>query len=271
MEIVETKRRMPQWAANLLIWCCPALTMGLFAVCISGFLAKRNVILTIVCFLLFGLIVTRLIFLFRSHRTVGGKIWRCVVWVILVLVLCFVYCYGVLLLAIGKHHNTTEENAQSKFEEAVERILPKALSEPLDLGSPNSVVLHEYREYLIIFETKADTLLCQYDAAAYEAAKTALESRYHFRTKPLETGYTENPEKQYIDPYTDIGNDHFRFLRPNDEDQQSWGFYKRSLIVVTNDETHEIGYILFDDIDLDVAEDLSAFLMKDCGWEYIRN
>ena len=266
MESSKDKRHMPKWAENLLIWFCPAFTLILVFLCIPNSLTPRKKIIACCLILLIGLIITRLIFLFRSCRTVGAKIWRCAVWIFLVIVLFF---FGLFCLSLGEHHRSTTVDAQHQFETSVEEYLPHANIVPLELGSPNSFVLHKYLVYLFIFQTKSYTLLCQYDDAEYDAAIAALENRYRFRTELLDAGYVDNPEKQLIEPYIEIGNDHFRFLYPGNED--TWEFYKRSVLIVTNDVEQEIGYILFDDFDLDVAEDLTEFINEYCGWKYVRN
>ncbi|MBQ6236238.1 MAG: hypothetical protein IJK54_10005 [Clostridia bacterium] len=264
----ENAKRLPKWAQNLLIWCCPAIVLiAVFLSIPNSYTVLGNVV---ICglLILFGLVVTRLIFLFRSHRTTGGKVWRCIVWVLVLIFLSFI---TLLLYSLGMHHRSTKINAKQRFEAEVERVLPDAISTPLELDSPESVVLHKYLVNSIIFVTKADTLLCQYDDATYETAKTALENRYSFRTELLENDCADDPDKKLLEPYVEIGDDHFRILYPNDGDDQARGFYKRSIWIVTNDDKREIGYILFDDHDLDYVRDLTEFFNDYCGWKYVRN
>lgn len=174
------------------------------------------------------------------------------------------------MISLFVHHYSTKINAQSRFEAEVETVLPDALPLPLDLDSPKTVVLHKYRtNSLGIFQSRSCTLLCRYDEAEYTAAKAALEARYRFRTEPLDSG-SSDPENHLIEPYVKIGNDQFRFLYPGDDDENAWAFYKRSILIVTNDVEQEIGYIVFEDIDLDVAENLTEFINERCGWKYIR-
>ncbi len=266
MEAVEKKRRWLRWAMDLLIWCGPTLALLTAFVWIPGFIPDKETLPTLCLILLLGLIVTRLIFLFRSHRTVGGKAWRTVVWLALLFALLFVGIFFPI-----KIHRSTKADAQSKFEATVAKILPEALSAPLELGSPKTVMLHKYLFSMVIFQTNSYTLLCQYDAGDYEAAKAALEAKYSFRTDLLQTQHPiSGREVPLIEPHAQIGDDFFRFLCPPDGDTESWEFYKRSLLMVTNDTKQEIGFILFDDIDLDVAEDLAAFLNEYCGWKCIR-
>ena len=117
-------------------------------------------------------------------------------------------------------------------------------------------------------------LLCRYGAEDYQAEKAAVEARYVFRTKPLETGKVEDGETLTISPYARIGGDEFRFVLPEDDPENKnvhYCFYHRSVMIVTNDETKEIGYLFFKDKELDVAEDLTEFLNNYCAWKLIRN
>ena len=268
MESYKAKWRLPKWSENLLIWCCPAFTLLLIFFCIPNSLTNGKRVFVLCMILILGLIITRLIFLFRSYHSVGAKVWRCVVWIILTIVLFF---FSLFCLSLGEHHRVTKLDAQHQFETSVEELLPDANFVPLELGSPKSVVLHEYFEEAIIFQTRSYTLLCQYDEADYKAAIAALENRHCFRTELLDNRYHDDPDKKLIEPYAEIENDHFRFLYPNDADDQSWEFYKRSILVVTNDVKYEIGYILFYDFDLDYVDDLTEFITYYCGWKYVRN
>ena len=260
MEESKQKRRFPHWVTDLLIWCVPSLILGVLFICIPGLILDRWTILTLLPVLLLGLIITRLIFLFRSHRTVWAKIWRIVVWLALAFVVFFFGTFFPIKL-----HRSTQTDAQSKFEASVNRILPDALSAPLDLGSPKTVVLHGYLEADGIWMSNSYTLLCQYDAADYEAAKAALETKHSFRTELLNTGV----KGVMVEPYVSIGNDFFRLLWPLDGGKESFAFYKESLFLVTNDVEHRIGFIVFQDIDLDYVDDLTEFLNEWCGWKHI--
>ena len=256
------------WAQNLLIWCCPAIVLISVFLCIPNSYTVLGKIICCCLLLFFGLIVTRLILLFRSQRTVREKVWRCIIWSIILITLLL---FSLFFFSLGTNYRSTKINAKQRFEAEVERVLPDAISTPLELDSPESVVLHKYLINYIAFSTKADILLCQYVDTAYENAKTMLENRYSFRTELLENRYADDPEKKLLEPYIEIGDDHFHILYPNDGDDQAWEFYKRSIWVVTNDAEQEIGYILFNDIDLDYVEDLTEFINEFCGWKYVRN
>ena len=163
-------------------------------------------------------------------------------------------------------HRCTRGKPQERFEAAYCEIFPKDSLLPLELGTPESTECHSCVWSALIFESHSRTLLCRYGEADYPQARAALEVRYKFRTEPLATGGEHS-----IEPLVQVGDDSIRGLLPGDGDNLYGDrYYKRCLLVVTNDVRHEIGYVLFEDVDLDVAEDLGEFLMDYCGWKQIR-
>lgn len=278
MDIAENRKRLPPWVGKLLIWCLPALVLLLVSVTVLHLVPAADTFITFCAIAALGFMVTRLIFLFRSKRSVWAKVWRTALWIVLLLVLGF---YSLFLP--WRIYSNTRENAQSKFETAASEELYRdswdrssggLLPGPLELGEPKSTEFHEYIWAAAVFQSRSYTLLCSYEAADYETEKAALETRYTFRTKPLET---ESPvfkeEVAVIDPYTWIGDDFFRVVIPGDGDREDGhfdGFYETSFFIVTNDVRHEIGYVVFKDQDMDYAKDLAEFLNEYCGWKYIR-
>lgn len=266
MESEETRRQMPKWVADLLTWCLPSLVLLSAFICILGPILDRSIIATLCLILMIGLVVTRFIFLFRSRRAVWAKIWRAAVWTALLMALIFLLPFFPLKL-----HRSIQEDAQSRFEASVSEVFPGYLSEPLELGPVKSVEYHTYLESVVVWTNRSYTLLCQYDAADYDAAKAALEAGFIFRTERMKTGYRiQGQDETQIEPTARIGDYYFRVLWPKDGDEESWEFYKESLFMVTNDVKHEIGFIVFQDIDLDEATDLTLFLNEWCGWKYVR-
>ena len=71
MEETKRNRRLPRWAVNLLIWILPTLEIFFIYVFAFGLSFERFSFLTFCAIPVFGLIVTRLLFLFRSRRTGG--------------------------------------------------------------------------------------------------------------------------------------------------------------------------------------------------------
>ncbi|MBQ2618242.1 MAG: hypothetical protein IJK24_00460 [Oscillospiraceae bacterium] len=108
--------------------------------------------------------------------------------------------------------------------------------------------------------------------AGEKQAPAALEIQYSFRTEPV-IGYSKlnGDDALLLEPYVRIRNDAFRFLFPWDgADEYGDRFFKTCLLFVTNDKTHEIGFVAFDDFDLDEARDLTQFNNEYCGWSVIR-
>ena len=95
-----------------------------------------------------------------------------------------------------------------------------------------------------------------------------MEERFSFRTEPLGTGYYDDNHVEIVDdPYTVIGDEYFRILVPEDGDTSC--FYKGCFLIMTNDTKHQIAYIAFSDIDLDMTESLEALITDYCGWKYL--
>ncbi|MBO4562022.1 MAG: hypothetical protein J5772_00250 [Clostridia bacterium] len=258
------KQSSPHGFVKLLIWILPTLVLLLAALFVFKLVPTLFSALTFAAIVLIGLIISRLLMLLISKKTGVQKAWRIAVWVAALLLLLFIS-----LFLPRATHERTEINAQSRFENAAARYLDESFI-PLELGTTRSVEYHNVNTIAAIFESSSYTLLCTYDEEEYAAEKAALEARYSFRTKDLPTEFVISGEEvKRIPPYTDIGNYNFRFVLPRDEYPDDC-FFKSCFIIVTNDESHEIGYIVFYDYDLDEADDLTRFLIDYCGWNYIR-
>ena len=277
MDAAEKKPLLPSWAVKALIWCCPTLFFLLVDTVVFGLVPEKETIATFCLIPLFGLMVTRLIFLFRSRRSVGAKIGLTILWLLLQALL-WIFA---LFFPINLYHYS-QEAAPEQFEDHFSKLYylsttpqdtPKRLLFPLELGTPEALEYHSYdTSGLVIFQSQSCTLLCRYGEEDYEAAKTALEARYRFRTELMDTEYSFGDEQvKQIEPYTRIGDDFFRVLLPRDGEREfTDDYFKGCILIMTNDIRHEIGYIAFADMDLDVAEDLAAFVLDYCGWKHIR-
>lgn len=277
MDAVEKKPLLPPWAVKALIWCGPTLFFLLVDTAIFGLVPEKETVATFCLIPLFGLMVSRLIFLFRSRRSVGAKIALAILWLLLQALLWVI----ALLFPINLYHHTRSE-AQERFETYFSKLYylsttpqdtPKRLLFPLELGTPEALEYHSYDEIVLsVFHSSSCTLLCRYSDADYETANAALEARYRFRTELMDTEYASgNKQVKQIEPFVRIGDDFFRVLLPRDGEREfTDDFYKGCILIVTNDVRHEIGYIAFADMDLDVAEDLAEFLNDYCGWKHIR-
>lgn len=277
MDTAEKKPLLPPWVLKALIWCGPTLFFLLVDTVIFGLVPEKETVATFCLIPLFGLMVSRLIFLFRSRRSTGARIGLAVLWLLLQALLWFV----ALFFPINLYH-CVREDAPERFESHFSKLYylstnpqdtPKRLLFPLELGVPESLEYHSYDMMsLYFFHSSSCTLLCRYENEEYEAAKAALEARYCFRTELMDTEYASGDKQvKQIEPYACIGDDFFRVLLPRDGEREfTDDYYKGCILIMTNDNRHEIGYIAFSDFDLDMAEDLAAFVLDNCGWKHIR-
>ena len=267
METAENKPGLPGWGVKLLIWCAPTLALILLDVLVLGLVLKRSTVITFCTIPVRGLVLTRLIFLLRSRRSAAAKVWRAALLLVLLFVLFFLYT-----LMPATFYRRTDQDAQTRFEKELSEAFPDAAFLPLALGTPKSLVYHSYDDVFLFWISRSGTLLCQYDEADYLNEKAELEARCRFRTELLDTKYPfGEQETKKIEPYVTMGDDFFRFLLPEDGTPAYLdSFFKKCLLVVTNDAKHVIGYIFFYDFDMDYVEDLPTFLTECCGWDYIR-
>ena len=49
----------------------------------------------------------------------------------------------------------------------------------------------------------------------------------------------------------------------------SW-FGKFCVLFVTNDETRELAFLVYDDVEVDYVPDITEFIEYDCCWKMIR-
>ena len=265
MEPKKKKNHLLFWGQGLLIlvfilavlWCFWHFALGMI----------QNFISFLFFVLLPGLIIMRMVFLFRSCRSVGAKVWLSVLYAWLLI--------GVLILgAVSPYqiHRSTRYNPRERFVHALENSkLSEAFGSP-ELGAPESTCYHYYQTSAAIFESHAHILLCRYSPEDYTAQKASLEGQYAFRTEPLIGNVTINGENALLlQPHARIGDDEFRFIYPGDgANEYGARYFKGCLLFATNDETHEIAFVAFDDDELDEAENLTQFLYEDCGWRLIR-
>ncbi len=266
MDMTNDKKHLPRWVLPVLILIGPPLVLWYILTYAWG------MIMNIISFPFFvlgpGLILTRLFFLFRSHRRVEAKTWRTVLYGILLLLILFLG-----IISPYQVHRSTQRNAWERFETALPAgKLRTALGNP-ELGSQEKTSYHYYKTSVAVFDSHAHILLCDFSPEDYAAQKGRVEQQYTFRTEPLIGSPDLRGENTLlIEPYASIGNDEFRFLFPRDgANEYGDRYFKSCLILVTNDEAHEIGFIAFDDNDLDEAKDLTQFITDFCGWSVIRS
>ena len=263
---IERDKKRFSWVLVVLIFLCPILMMWCFWTYVWGM--RLNVLSFLYYVLGPGLILTRLIFLFRSRRGDWAKVWRALLYALFLFIFLVLGLFGSNEIHRSTHRNAWEKFVSSMPENSKRRI---ALGTP-ELGTPEEMTYHHHIIEVAVFRSDSHILLCRYSPDDYARQKATLEQQYAFRTEAL-IGLTElrDEETAFVEPYEKIGNDEFRFIVPQDgANKYGDRYFKTCLLFVTNDETCEIGFLAFVDDDLDEAKDLSQFLKEYCGWKDIR-
>ena len=133
-----------------------------------------------------------------------------------------------------------------------------------EVGTPEELTYVDYfSQQMVFFDVDVKALKCTYEASEYAEEKASLEDRFSFQVEPVSADeYTVEPTV-LMDGYT------FRML-PVGEYDDTFFYPKRMMFIATNDATNEIIYLYYVDADLDYIEDLSDFILYDCGWRHIR-
>lgn len=134
-----------------------------------------------------------------------------------------------------------------------------------DVGNP---VMLEYLDYfsqqMIYFVVDVNALKCTYDASEYAKEKDSLEDNFFFQVEPV------SAHEYIVEPTAEIDGYTFRMLSFRGEYENKLDYPKYMMFVATNDVTKEIIYLHYADVDLDFIENLSDFILYDCGWRHIR-
>lgn len=127
-----------------------------------------------------------------------------------------------------------------------------------DVGTPSQIQYYDYsRIDMIIFTPQTETLFCQYLPEEYDAQLAFIEENYTFATEPLTADSYTCPPTFQLDGFQ------FRIMVVND-------CYPKELIFVgTNDQTKQIAYLSFWDMDLDYIDGIESFIRNECGWKYV--
>ena len=135
-----------------------------------------------------------------------------------------------------------------------------------EMGEYENLEYYHYMQiYSVLFVSEVHTVVCQYSEEEYEAQKAYVEENYVFSTEDYRDKSHRDGE-YYLSSTAEIDGFTFRYL-----DSRSYGLYHPKYIVFIgmNDETREIAYIDFYDIDLDYLTPLDKFILNDCGWEHV--
>lgn len=133
-----------------------------------------------------------------------------------------------------------------------------------NLGAYKNIYTKYYHKNMLIFASDAYTLVAKYDEAAYKQERTKVEKKYTFHTEAFGGSSLEDIVH---DPTFDIDGFIFNTLSSYTYDEID--FPENMYFIGFNDNTHEIAYIYFYDMDLDYIPNLlEDFLREECGWSY---
>lgn len=121
-----------------------------------------------------------------------------------------------------------------------------------------SVEYKYFEDYMLIFTSKAYTMIIEYDEDIYNEQKEIA----HLPFENIDEWTTYNREDDEIITNTSpIELDGFSFKMFSE-------YYPKEIYFIgTNDETNQIAYIYFEDDDLDtISVSYSTFIRNSCGW-----
>ena len=273
VKMEAVKRKLSRLSRNvklLLLWFCLTLALLLAEITFFHFVLELKTLLSFCILPFLGFVLVRIILVIRSGRRFVSMAGRLAAWAIVFFVLGFLNLI-VFVFMPSKIYWHTKVHAQDRFEAALSEVYPEEDLIPLELGAPRNVVYHSYGYSFLFFVGSSDALSCRYDATDYSAQKAALETRYHFRTEPLNAHWhTYSESAEPVEPYAVIGDDCFRFLLPGDDDEYSLEFYKQCMISVTNGQKQEIVYLVYQDAQSGGVGDGRTCWDDECGWTCIR-
>lgn len=130
----------------------------------------RGMLMNIVSFPFFvlipGLIITRMLFIIFSRRSIGAKALRIDIYLWLIICVLFLgRCSSY------KIHRMTMHNASERFAHVLKSSKRIETDWVQKLGAPESMCFHYYQTCAAIFRSNAHILLCQYNKNEYAAQK----------------------------------------------------------------------------------------------------
>ena len=189
-----------------------------------------------------------------------------------ILIVLFLYIPITIVFLIGVLFNFSSFLNDYEGDELIEKydevqLYSNLLPSLSEIGDTTAVTYYRFERFYAIFYSESDVLFCEYDEAEYQIQKAEVEEKYVFEDK-IEV--CDEDYAQYVCyPYAEIDGYLFRRIA-DDPDDDTYDAYPKSFgIIGTNDETHEIVYIYFNDFDLDYISSFDEFILDDCGWEYI--
>ena len=187
--------------------------------------------------------------------------------VLYVIALLPITYFAILLLSLI-HREGIVRYDRDTFESHEEEITAKFYNMPEidEMGEYEELEYYHFAQiYTLLFMSDVHTVVCQYSEEEYEAQKSYIEENYVFITEDY-LDQSRDDGDYYLSPTAEVDGFTFRYL-----DESSYGFYHPKYIVLIgmNDETREIAYIDFYDIDLDYLSPLDEFILDECGWEHV--
>lgn len=182
----------------------------------------------------------------RLKSAIGIKIVLCSLLAILLILNTLFFS----LLTFKQLDSYYESSAVKHYSE----IYHKAMVIPNvnQLSDYKSIEYHYFEAENFFSDAGTHILVLKYNEESYFLEKEAVKSQYNY------------------DPDTpNILIDNYEFHMLSDEAYSI--FYPQDVaFIATNDTTYEIAYLRFFDVELDYISDMREFILKECGWKYIR-
>ena len=179
--------------------------------------------------------------------------------IIVLFVVSFVLSFVLSGLEQVKHYEGAEAKLQYTAAKGGNTLMPE-LSE---IGQPTDIEYHNVFISMFIFSAETDYLICRYTADEYQICKEELETEYTFQTETI------RDSRSQCEPSAEVNGYQFRLL--SIEEYKGPIYFPKHLILIGySDDTREIVYVAFEDVDLDYITSLKEFITDDCGWKYIR-
>ena len=217
---------------------------------------------------LIPMILLPLIAAWRMERCVFGKEKTFLKIIHLISIALIFYVAFIISLAFVpfnqvRHFEGQEAEQQYISADALNFYMPQ-LSE---LGEYTELDYYSVNKSAMIFYWHVDHLICRYTRDHYENQKLLLDELYAFQTEPIGNSYDD----AVCEPAVSVDGYYFRMLSCEEyNDTKYYYFPKKIVLIGYSDDKNEIVYISYDDTDLDIITSLENFIIKNCGWEYIR-
>jgi len=180
-----------------------------------------------------------------------------------ILILILIFCVSFFWLFFGAHEDFAhyQNDKISDHYTEVTKDFPKmpTLAAP---GEVQNTDYYLYRFQMMIFMDESYTIICKYDEDEYQKQKELLEQDYVFQSGPLKVKDHTCESEVTIDGY------HFRIVAIDSD--KAFIYPKRMMFIATNDDTKEIVYIAYENLDLDYIDSLESHITDSLGWKYFR-